>query len=145
MTYKTIIIDDSSVHRMAISFLVKNHPKLKLVGSYSDPLKGVESIFDHQADFVFLDVLLENIDAFQLLDTIELPSTIILNSSWSKFSSRAKQYGIQDFLLKPVRKADFEATINKAISRLESIEEKNQLTLKPYLLKNPNVFQAQKK
>ena len=126
MTYKCAVIDDSSVHRMAISFLIKNHPQLELVGAYADPYKGMKAIYDHETDIVFLDVLMEGIDAFELLDTIEMPATIVLNSSWEKFSNTAERYGIQSFLVKPMRKESFEKAVN---SVLQTFEEKRDKTL----------------
>lgn len=119
MTYKCAVIDDSSVHRMAISFLIKNHSQLELVGAYADPYKGMKAIYDNQTDIVFLDVLMEGIDAFELLDSIEMPATIVLNSSWEKFSHKAKNYGIRSFLVKPMRKESFEKAVNGILETLE--------------------------
>ena len=128
--------------RLAISFLIKNHPNLELVGTFSDPFQGLKAIFDSNIDFVFLDVLLENVNAFQILDYLELPATIILNSSWPKFSLEAKKYGIDNFLVKPIQKSNFETTVNKAISGLETLK-KVPLNVKPYLVEYPNVNQTQ--
>jgi two-component SAPR family response regulator len=143
MTYKCVIIDDSSVHRLAISFLIKNHPKLELVGAYSNPYEGMRAVYDHKVDLVFLDVLLEEVNAFELLDTIEMPATIILNSSWEKFSNKAKAYGIERFLVKPMRKEAFEQTINSTLLALEELRIERRLSkLQPFLTRKPNVFQV---
>ncbi|MEM8929505.1 MAG: response regulator [Bacteroidota bacterium] len=119
MKYKSIIIDDSSVHRLAISLLIKNHPKLQLVGAYSNPYEGIEAIYKHNADLVFLDILLEDVNGFELLDAIEIPATVILNSSWEKFSSRAEEYGIHHFLVKPMRKHSFENVVHDVITSIK--------------------------
>ncbi|BFP39733.1 hypothetical protein FGF1_05780 [Flavobacteriaceae bacterium GF1] len=120
MNYKTVIIDDSSVHRLAISFLVQNHPKLQLIGAYSDPYEGIKAIYEHNVDIVFMDILLDDLNAFELLDQIEIPAAIIMNSSWEKFSSKAGQYGLQYFLTKPMQKSDFEAAVKGVLQSLES-------------------------
>lgn len=142
MTYKCIVIDDSSVHRLAISFLIKNHPNLELIGAYSSPFEGIEEMFKQKVDIVFLDVLLENVNAFQLLDAITMPATIVLHSSWEKFSAKAKAYGIQHFLMKPMRKNNFEATVNGMIRSFDVKKAEKLSSLKPYLVKNPNVFKV---
>lgn len=126
MTYKCVIIDDSSVHRLAISFLIKNHPQLELVGVYANPYEGIHAVYDHKADIVFLDVLMEQIDAFELLDTIEMPATIILNSSWEKFSDKALDYDIQSFLVKPIRKESFEKAVTSVLKSFEKEKEKEK-------------------
>lgn len=138
MNHKCIVIDDSSVHRLAISFLIKNHPNLQFVGGYSNPYEGIEAIYKHEVDIVFLDILLEDVNAFELLDVIEIPAAIVLNSSWEKFSEKAKAYGIQDFLVKPMQKTDFETTVNGV---LQTLSERQITVHQPYLVKNPNVFQ----
>ena len=124
MNYKTVIIDDSSVHRLAISFLVRNHPKLQLTGAYSDPYEGIKAIYEHNVDIVFMDILLDDLNAFELLDQIEIPAAIIMNSSWEKFSSKAGQYGLQYFLTKPMQKSDFEAAVKGVLQALESNQVK---------------------
>ncbi|MEO0571602.1 MAG: response regulator [Bacteroidota bacterium] len=142
MTYKCIIIDDSSVHRLAISFLVKNHPRLELVGAYSNPFDGIEMVFKNKVDIVFLDVLLEDFDAFELLDKIEIPAEIILNSSWEKLLTKAKDYNVKGLLLKPMRKDKFEVAVEKVLKFLD-VESRSACSgRKPYLVQNPNVFQV---
>ncbi|MEM6541086.1 MAG: hypothetical protein AAF634_07975, partial [Bacteroidota bacterium] len=89
MTYKTIIIDDSSVQRLATTFLVKNHPKLEFVGAYADPYEGIQAVYEKRVDILLLDVLIDNVTAFELLDSIEIPSTILINSTWEKYASIA--------------------------------------------------------
>ena len=128
MNYQTVIIDDSSVHRLAISFLVRNHPKLQLTGAYSDPYEGIKAIYEHNVDIVFMDILLDDLNAFELLDQIEIPAAIIMNSSWEKFSSKAGQYGLQYFLTKPMQKSDFEAAVKGVLQSLESNKAKKHAT-----------------
>lgn len=140
MTYKCIIIDDSSVHRLAISFLIKNHPQLELVGAYEDPYEGIKAIYDQHADIVFLDVLLENVNSFELLDSTEIPATIIMNSSWKEFSQKASEYNIQHFLVKPIQKENFLSTVDKALRGMK-LENKQGSHTMPYLMPRPNVFQ----
>lgn len=141
MTYKAIVIDDSSVHRLAITFLIKNHPQLEFVGAFADPYEGFEAIKKHKVDIVFLDVLLEDVTAFDVLDEIEIPSKIILNSSWKKFSERAKEYNIARFLMKPMRKDEFEIAVNDVLYSLEAEIRKKTYFHKRYLVRKPNVFQ----
>ena len=122
MTYKTIIIDDSSVQRLATSFLVKNHPKLEFIGAYADPHEGIRAVYEKRADILLLDVLIDNTNAFELLDSIKIPSTILINSTWEKYASLASSYGIHDFLLKPIPKKEFDTKINEITDRLQQLK-----------------------
>ncbi len=122
MTYKTVIIDDSSVQRLATTFLVKNHPRLEFIGAYANPYEGIQAIYEKKADILLLDVLIDDINAFELLDSIEIPSTILINSTWEKYASLASSYGINDFLLKPIPKKEFDTKINEITDRLQQLK-----------------------
>ncbi|SHH00243.1 LytR/AlgR family response regulator transcription factor [Flagellimonas flava] len=122
MKYTVLVIDDSSIQRLATSILVKNHPQLKLLGAYGNPYEGIKAIYDEKPDMVFMDVLMDNVDAFELLDSIEVLPPIILNSTWSKFAARAFDYGINDFLMKPMPKKRFDIAIKKVISQIEQAQ-----------------------
>ena len=119
MKYTAIVIDDSSIQRLATSFLVKNHPQLQLAGSYSSPYEGIKAIYDMKADIVFLDVLMNDVDAFELLDSIEINAAIVMNSTWEKFAKHAFDYGINDFLTKPMPKKRFNEAVEKIITQIE--------------------------
>ncbi|MEM7484707.1 MAG: response regulator [Bacteroidota bacterium] len=120
MKYKAIVIDDSTIQCLATSVLVKNHPQLEFAGCYSDPYEGIKTIYDNKIDIVFLDVLMEKVDAFELMDNVEIKSAIILNSTWSRFAVKAFEYGVNDFLIKPLPKAKFYRSVEKVIQQIES-------------------------
>ncbi|MEM9648032.1 MAG: response regulator [Bacteroidota bacterium] len=122
MKYTVLVIDDSSIQRLATSILVKNHPQLKLLGAYGNPYEGIKAIYDEKPDMVFMDVLMDNVDAFELLDSIEVLPPIILNSTRSKFAVRAFDYGINDFLMKPMPKKRFELAVKKVISYIRKAQ-----------------------
>lgn len=119
MQYTTLVIDDSSIQRLATTILVKNHPQLKLVGSFQNPFCGIRAVYEKKVDIVFLDVLMDHVDAFELLDNIEINAAIILNSTWANFAVKAFDYGVDDFLMKPMPKKRFEKAVQKAIAQIE--------------------------
>ncbi|MGW9685607.1 LytR/AlgR family response regulator transcription factor [Flagellimonas sp. 2504JD1-5] len=119
MKYTALVIDDSSIQRLATSILIKNHSDLELIGSYESPYEGIKAIYDHKVDMVFLDVLMDKVNAFELLDSIEINTAIIMNSTWASFAKKAFDYGINDFLMKPMRKTRFEKAVSKIIQEIE--------------------------
>lgn len=119
MKYKTIVIDDSSIQRLTTGCLVKNHPKLELVGEYANPYEGMKVAFDDKIDILFLDVLMGDVNAFDVLDHVEVNCAIIMNSTWERFAKKAFDYGIDDFLTKPISKSRFENAVNKVIKKIK--------------------------
>lgn len=120
MRLKTVIIDDSSIQRMAATFLVGNHPQLEIVGAYEDPREGVRAAVELEADLVILDVLYKDFTAFDLLDLLDPDTGVILNSSWTTYANRARLYPLTEFLLKPLKRS----TLDEAISNI--IEQKSK-------------------
>nr|WP_298794651.1 response regulator [uncultured Allomuricauda sp.] len=119
MKYTTLVIDDSSIQRLATSILIKNHPDLELVGSHGNPYEGIKAIYDNKVDIVFLDVLMDKVNAFELLDSIEINTAIVMNSTWAEFAKKAFDYGIDDFLMKPMPKKRFDLAVSKIIREIE--------------------------
>lgn len=129
MPYKVVVIDDSSIQRLATSILIKNHPQLEFIGAYGCPYEGMKAFVASDADIIFMDVLLEDVNAFDIMEKIQLHAAIVINSTWSRFEERANEAGMEHFLLKPIRKSNFEVAINKVISSLEQQTRSNQTTL----------------
>ncbi len=118
MSFKTIIIDDSSIQRLATTFLVKNHPHLEFKGDFENPYEGIKAVYEKKADILLFDVLFDDVNSFELLDAIEIPCSIVMNSTWARYEETANQYGIYDFIEKPISKKDFYTKMQKVINRL---------------------------
>ncbi len=121
MTFKTIVIDDSSVQRMTTTFLVKNHPRLEFIGAYEDPFEGIRAVHEKNADILLLDALMDTTNAFQLMHSIQIPSTVLINSTLEKYAPITGLYGINDLLHKPISKKAFDNKINTITNRLQKL------------------------
>ncbi len=115
MKFKTVVIDDSNVQRMATSFLVKQHEELELIGDYSDPIAGIEAAITHGADLLILDVLYESFTAFDFLDNLDENTGVILNSAWAEYANRARNYPLTEFILKPMKRSTFAEAVDSII------------------------------
>ena len=73
MKLKSIIVDDSSMQRMAVAKLVNNHPHLALVAEYSNAIEAKNGLKNHEIDLIFLDVEMPIISGFDLLEALENP------------------------------------------------------------------------
>lgn len=115
MKFKTVVIDDSNVQRMATSFLVKQHEDLELIGDYSDPISGIEAAISGGADLLILDVLYENFTAFDFLDNLNENTAVILNSAWAEYANRVRAYPLTEFILKPMKRSTFGEAVDSLI------------------------------
>lgn len=123
MSYTTVIIDDSHIQRVATTFLIKSHPQLSVLGDFEDPVEGIHFAQQQKADLLFLDVLYEDVNIFEILEVLHPEMDIIFNSSWAYFKERSGLYRTAGFLEKPMRRNEFESCVNTWIRSRKSAGE----------------------
>ncbi len=126
MKLKSIIVDDSSMQRMAVAQLVNKLPNLALVAQYSNAIEANNGIKNNDIDLIFLDVEMPIINGFDLLESLENPPQVILITGKPDYALKAFDYDVTDYLYKPISSARFEASIKRAVVRHEQSQNVNQ-------------------
>ncbi len=126
MKLKSIIVDDSSMQRMAVAQLVNKHPNLALVAQYSNAIEANNGIKNNDIDLIFLDVEMPIINGFDLLESLANPPQVILITGKPDYALKAFDYDVTDYLYKPISSARFEASIKRAVVRHEQSQNVNQ-------------------
>ncbi|MEM6894430.1 MAG: response regulator [Bacteroidota bacterium] len=112
----TIIIDDSTLQRLATTRFVGDHPELNLIGTYSDARVGLEAANSLKPDLLILDVEMPELGGFDVLSKLTHDCQVILYSTRSQFALEAFQYTqVKDFLMKPMYKPRFEKSIERIL------------------------------
>lgn len=115
MKLNTIVVDDSSIQRMTIAKLVKEHLSLKLCGDFSNALDAKNYISNHLVDLIFLDIEMPHITGFDLLDGLKVKPQIVFITSKADYAVKAFDYAAVDFLQKPIKKERFLISVKKAV------------------------------
>lgn len=116
MKLKTLIIDDSPMQALITSNLVKSHPNLEFLGVCFNPKEGLERIRELKPDLLFLDIEMPQMNGFELLDQLDVPCQVVLNSTRPQFAMDAALYKFSDFLLKPMNMDLFNQVIEERIA-----------------------------
>lgn len=115
---RIVVIDDEEVNlrsfRRALNALGFGH-----VATYRDPTEGLAAILDAPPDLVLLDICMEPLDGFDVLDRLSpllrregyLPILILTGERSPEIRERALRAGGRDFLNKPVDLTELEARI----------------------------------
>ncbi|SMG48046.1 LytR/AlgR family response regulator transcription factor [Arenibacter troitsensis] len=119
MKLRSIIVDDSSMQRMAVAQLVNKHPNLTLVAQYSNAIEANNGIKNNEIDLIFLDVEMPIINGFDLLESLENPPQVILITGKPDYALKAFDYDVTDYLYKPISNSRFESSIKRAVARHE--------------------------
>ena len=123
MKLRCIIVDDSSMQRMAVAKLVNSHPQLAMVAEYSNAIEAKNGIKNLEVDLIFLDVEMPIISGFDLLESLENSPQVILITGKPDYALKAFDYDVTDYLHKPITMARFDASVKRAISKFEQMHQ----------------------
>lgn len=111
-----ILIDDERDCLDLLAILIHKHcPDLEIIGQFQSPKQGIEAIWDHRPDLVFLDVDMPEVNGFGVLDACrEVPFQTIFTTAFQEYAVRAFKYSATDYLLKPIERQDLMESVKKA-------------------------------
>ncbi|MGB5781150.1 MAG: LytTR family DNA-binding domain-containing protein [Eudoraea sp.] len=138
---KTLVVENSKVHCKIVARMVKNHDDLNLVAVCSNAIDANRIIKNHKIDLILLDIEMPFINGFDLLESLDQKIQVIIISGNSHNALKAFDYGVRDFLLKPLNIDRFYNAIRKVLTnnkRNEIQEDKEFLMVRSHL-KNKKV------
>lgn len=107
-------------------------PILQLVGKCYNAVEALNFLHQNPVEIMFLDVQMPILTGLDMLKTLEKPPYVILTTAYSEFALESYEFGVVDYLLKPIRFERFLKAINKLSSK-----EKNTISTE-ILPKNPD-------
>lgn len=101
---RAAIIDDETDCREAINnILNENCPDVTVIGQASSVVDGAELIIKEKPDILFLDIQLDDGDAFDILEELkEYHFHIIFITAYDQYAIQAIKHSAIDYILKPV-------------------------------------------
>jgi DNA-binding LytR/AlgR family response regulator len=116
MTRKCIIVDDEpAAHYVLVNYISKN-PQLELVQQFYNAVEALNYLRSNEVDLMFLDIDMPEITGLQLLQTLNDPPKTILTTAYSEFALESYDYGIIDYLLKPIHFPRFLKSLERFFS-----------------------------
>lgn len=112
---RALIVDDEPPARERIRALLKEERDVVVVGEFDSGLTAVEAIRNLDPDLVFLDVQMPGLDGFGVLSALErdpLPMLVFV-TAYDAYAVRAFEVHALDYLLKPVDRDRFRATLER--------------------------------
>ena len=103
-----IVLALDDINSKSLADFFASHSNYSIVASVSDGQSAIDSIVNHQPDFVVLDLVLPKLDGFAVLDFIsnklvsKKPIVIVTSAlSQDAFVNKALASGASDFIAKP--------------------------------------------
>jgi len=121
----SIICANKNYSPVLEKFVAKSS-SLNLVGTFSDIVSVQQKLSKrHDIGLIFLDVDHPEVDIFSFINSFIFQTNIIIVSSEEKDALKAFEYGIVDYLLKPVTYSRFCKAVDKAIRYYANKEVSN--------------------
>ena len=118
---RALVVDDESPARRKILRLLASHADVEVVGEAASGEAAVLAIERAAADVVFLDVQMPDIDGFEVLRRVHVPSTFfpVFVTAYDAFAVKAFEVNALDYLLKPVDPRRFDAMLDRLRAALD--------------------------
>jgi DNA-binding LytR/AlgR family response regulator len=113
-----IIIDDRQEAIDIVVSHLESKPSVELIETFTNSIHGMEFIINNSVDLVFLDIDMPDLSGIELIESLKekngfkLPK-FILTTGHQEFALKGFEYGVVDYILKPVTYKRF----NQAIDR----------------------------
>ena len=99
---KCIIVDDEPAAHYVLANYIKQNPQLELVFQGYNGIEAMDYLRDHPVDLMFLDINMPEISGMELLKIIPTHPSTILTTAYSEYALESYDYGVIDYLLKPI-------------------------------------------
>ncbi len=111
---KVLIIEDEKIaSRQLKKMLQENDPAIEVVEELDSVLDATNYLSENNPDLVFLDIQLSDGICFEIFEKIEVDVPIIFITAYDEYMQKAFKVNSIDYLLKPVRQEELDASLNK--------------------------------
>ena len=112
-----VIVDDESGALEILTQYIHRTPQLKLIESFRDSLEALTFLARHDADLIFLDIDMPNLDGMQLAELLHNKNMqVIFCTAYSEYAVESYEKEAVDYLLKPIAYERFLKAVDKALN-----------------------------
>lgn len=114
---RVFLIDDEPLALKRLSRLLAETGRVEVIGQTTEPLKALEIVPQLDADALFLDIQMPELNGFELLRQLEKYPPVIFTTAFDEYALKAFEVYSIDYLLKPVESE----RLGTALDKLEKI------------------------
>lgn len=102
---KVIIVEDEFLAQQELSWLIKEHSQMEIVGTFDDGLDVLKFLQHNRVDAIFLDINIPSLDGVLLAQNISQfahKPFIVFITAWKEHAVEAFELEAFDYILKTV-------------------------------------------
>ena len=105
---KVIIVEDEFLAQQELSWLIKEHSQMEIVGTFDDGLDVLKYLQHNRVDAIFLDINIPSLDGVLLAQNISQfahKPFIVFITAWKEHAVEAFELEAFDYILKPYQES----------------------------------------
>ena len=115
-----LILDDELYCAEALLLLLRKYcPEVNVVALDTEPEKAVRSALTLKPELIFIDVELQQSNAFDFLAKLNYPFGVIFTTAYDQYALKAIKFDAIDYLLKPVDASELVRAVEKAKNKFK--------------------------
>ena len=118
------IVDDELLARKVLEEYCSKIENFDIIVSTGNPLEFINFVQQNKIDLIFLDIKMPELNGMEILRSMINPPKVILTTAYSEHALESYNYGVVDYLLKPIKLERF----LKAIHKVSASKIKNPKT-----------------
>lgn len=123
MSLKCLIVDDEPPAHKILENYIGKLSALSLAGNCYNAIEALNFLHEHPVDIVFLDINMPELSGLDMLKTLQHPPVVILTTAYSEFALEGYEFGVLDYLLKPIRFDRFLKAVNRVLQVQQKAKE----------------------
>ncbi len=123
------IVDDEVLARKVLEEYCSKIDNFELVLSTGNPLEFVNFVQQNEVELVFLDIEMPELNGLEILSSLIHPPKVILTTAYSEYALESYDFGVVDYLLKPIKIERFLKAINKVTQSTIAFTQKQKSSL----------------
>lgn len=109
------IVDDEILARKVLEDYCSKIDNFELVLSTGNPLDFINFTLHNEVDLIFLDIEMPELNGMEIMRSMIKAPKVILTTAYSEYALESYEYGVIDYLLKPIKFERFLKAINKVL------------------------------
>lgn len=123
---KVIIVEDEVLAQQELSFLVRQHGQIEIVGTFDDGLDVLRFLQREPVDAILLDINIPSLDGVLLAQSISKfahKPLIVFITAWKEHAVEAFELEAFDYILKPYEESRINSMLDKLYASWQRLNQ----------------------